>query len=137
MSNAPATLADPFEGWKLRGCEGVVKAGVLTVTEKSKTPFLAFGARKFAGSTVVKFRIRSTTGGAGKMEWLTSSQQSEQAKSVPFVVTGGDWQEQTVNLPATGSLGIVRLYLPADTAPVQLDWVELKSAGGDSQRWDF
>lgn len=134
---AKAAPADPFEGWKLRGCEGVVKAGVLTVTSKSNTPFLACAAGKFAGPSVVKFRLRSAAGGTGKVEWLPSPKQPVQAKSVPFVVAGGEWQELSVALPAAGPLGVVRLYLPADKEPVQLDWVELSSDGGKSQRWDF
>ena len=34
------------------------------------------------------------------------------------------------------SLGIVRLYLPAQKAPVQLDWIELQS-GQENRRSDF
>ncbi len=132
-----AAPTDPFEGWKLRGCEGGVKAGVLTVTGKSRAPFLAFAVGKFAGPSVVKLRLRSAAGGAGKVEWLPSPKQPAQAKSVPFAVAGGEWQELSVALPVTGPLGVVRLYLPADKAPVQLDWVELSSDGGKSQRWDF
>ena len=136
-AEAGTEVADPFKGWKLRGCEGVVKAGVLTVTGKSKAPLLAFAAGKISGPAVIKFRVRSASGGAGKVEWLPTPKLTDQAKSVSFVLTGGDWQELNVSLPATGPLGIVRLYLPADKDPVQLDWVELQPDGGKSQRWDF
>ena len=40
-------------------------------------------------------------------------------------------------LLATGPLGVVRLYLPTDKDPVQMDWVKLQSNGGKSQRWYF
>jgi hypothetical protein len=33
-------------------------------------------------------------------------------------------------------LGIVRVYLPAQKQPVEVDWIELKAAG-QPRRWDF
>jgi arylsulfatase A-like enzyme len=133
-----ATPADPLEGWKARNCEVSVKDGVLTMTAKGTAPFLGVGAGKIAGPTTAKLRARSTTGGAGKVEWIPSTQTVKPAKtfSVPFTLKSGDWQEVTVKLPAEGPLGIFRLYLPAEKEPVQLDWVELKS-GQDTRRWDF
>lgn len=65
------------------------------------------------------------------------SQAATEAKSVAFQLAAGDWRELTVELPAVGTLGILRLYLPAAKEPVELDWVELKPAEGKSQRWDF
>ena len=113
------------------------RSSVLTgMKGKTAAPFLGLVAGKFSGPTVVKLRARSATGGAGKVKWVPSAQASDQAsaKSVPFQLAGGDWQEVTVELPARGALGIVRLYLPAQKEPVQLDWVELKSAQGKLQR---
>ena len=114
-----------------------MKDGVLTVTGNSASPFLGLGAGKMAGTTVVKFRARSATGGAGKVEWLPTPQAADKAKSVAFQIAGGDWRELAVELPATGPLGIVRLYLPAEKNAVQLDWIELNPAQGKAQRWDF
>ena len=134
---APAAAADPLDGWKARGCEAAVKDGVVTVTGKSDAPFLGCGAGKMSGPTVVTFRARSAGGGAGKVEWLPTPAATEKAKSVEFKLTGGDWQSVTVELPADGVLGIVRLYLPAAAQPVELDWVELKPAKEKPRRWDF
>ena len=89
-----------------------------------------------SGATVVKFRIHSASGGAGKVEWLPSPAAAELAKSVAFQLTGGDWQEVRVELPAEGKLGIVRLYLPAQKEPVQLDWIAIKS-GSESLQSQF
>ncbi len=131
-----ATVADPLDAWKPRGCEAAVAKGVLTVTGKSDAPFLGVGAGKLAGRTIVKFRARSTAGGGGKVEWLPTPPDPGKAKSVAFQLSGGDWQEVTVELPAEGPLGIVRLYLPASAQPVEIDWIELKGAGAP-KRWDF
>ena len=55
-----------------------------------------------------------------------------------FTLRGGDWQEITVEIPATGSLGIVRVYLPKQDQPVEIDWIEIHSKTGDkSTRTDF
>ena len=132
-----AATTDPLDGWKARACDAVEKDGVLTVTGNSASPFLGLGAGKSGGPTVVKFRARSATGGAGKVEWLPTPQAADKAKSVAFQIAGGDWSELTVELPAVGTLGIVRLYLPAEKNAVQLDWIELKPAQGKAQRWDF
>ena len=60
----------------------------------------------------------------------------KEIRSVPFVTTGGDWQEISVLNSQSGPLGVVRLYLPSDKQPVQVDWIELVSAGRYKRR-DF
>lgn len=134
---AKAGDADPLQGWKARSCDAVVKDGIVTVTGKGATPFLGVGAG-VNGPATVKFRARSAPGGAGKIEWLpaATAAAAADAKSLPFTLAPGDWQEITVSIPATGPLGILRLYLPAQKQPVLVDWVELK-AGGKLKRWEF
>ena len=137
VQTKPASAKDPLLGWKARACATTLKDGILTVTGKGDAPFLGFAAGKISGPTVVKFRVRTTTGGTGKVEWLPTPQAADKAKSVEFQIPGGEWQEVSVPLPAEGTLGIVRLYLPAQKEPVQLDWIELKPAGNKPQRADF
>ena len=139
-AKAKAGAADDvpgLQGWKVRNSTATVKDGVVIVVGKGNAPFLGLAAGKFAGPSVLRLRARSATGGAGKVEWLPTPQAVDKARSVAFQLAGGDWQELSVALPAEGALGIVRLYLPAATDPVQLDWVELKSGRGKPQRWDF
>jgi hypothetical protein len=135
--DASTATADPLEGWKARQCEASVKDGVITVTGKGAAPFLGLAAGKMGGATAVKFRVLSATGGAGKVEWLPTPQAADKANSVPFQLAGGEWRELSVELPAVGALGIVRLYLPAEKDAVQIDWIELKPAQGKARRWDF
>src|SRR5215204_2419857 len=119
--------ADPLGGWKARGCDAVVAGGVLTVTATGRSGgvFLGHGMRDVSGPVVVTLRVRSASGGDGKVEWLPpgGAAAGTSPKSVPFEVPAGDWKELTVDVPAQGPLGILRLYLPASTKPVQLDWV--------------
>lgn len=137
-----ATSNDPLEAWKARGCEAVVKDGVVTMTGKGKpgTAFLGHGMAKMTGPAIVKARVRSTTGGEGKLEWLPMGAADPSiVKSVPFTVTGGDWQEVSVDVADDGPLGTMRVYLPAAEKPVEVDWIEVrgKAAKARPQRWDF
>ena len=127
---------DPaLQGWKARSCTATVKNGIVTVTGKGDAPFLGVSAGA-SGPAVVKIRARSTSGGNGKIEWLPPGGAQTDAKSSPLTLAPGDWREITVNIPAEGPLGIVRLYLPAQKKPVDLDWVEIKSAN-KTKRWEF
>ncbi len=114
--------------WKLRGCAGTVSEGILTVTASSNAPFLGFAAGKLNGPTIVKFHIRSPTAGEGKVEWLPTPQSNGKAQSVPFHVTASDWQDVSVTLPAKGTPGIVRIYLPVQNDHIQIDSIELNDS---------
>jgi hypothetical protein len=74
------------------------------------------------------------------VQWRTAVQDTfpDSGQTVDFaLVATGDWSEAVVVLPVAGSLLHLRLYLPAQKSPVEIDWVELKSATGKTQRWDF
>ncbi len=132
---ASAAPTDPLDGWKARACEATVTKGILTVTGQGEAPFLGFSAGKLSGPTTIKFRVHATEIGAGKVEWLPTPKAPD-AKSVPFEITKTDWQEITVQVPAAGPLGILRLYLPAQKHPVEIDWIDLQSAKA-KQRTEF
>jgi len=120
-------------GWKARRCTAVVEDGVATITGTNPSPFLGVVAGA-AGPAVVRLRVRAAAGGPGKVEWIprTGKQQS-----VPFRVPAGQWRELEVSIPASGPLGILRVYLPAQQRPVQVDWIELHPEQGRVRRWDF
>jgi hypothetical protein len=85
---------------------------------------------------VVKLRARCAGGGDGKIEWLAPGTNAAPPKSAPFTLKPGDWQAVTVNVPAEGPVGILRVYLPAQQQPVEIDWIELTGAG-KARRWEF
>jgi hypothetical protein len=133
--------ADPLEGWKARQCEAVVGNGVLTMTSKSQpgAAFLGHAMGKASGPAVVKLRARSAAGGAGKIEWLPAGAATASAdvKSVAFDVAAGDWREVAVDIAQPGPIGTLRVYLPAQSAPVELDWVEVQAKSAKAERWEF
>jgi arylsulfatase A-like enzyme len=129
-------FSDPLQGWKARNCDAVVANGVLTITGKSALPFLGFGLGKRTGPAVVRLRARCAAGGAGKIEWLGGGR-ADSAKSVPFQLPGGGWQELAVQVPDRGPLGILRVYLPAQKQAVEIDWIKIKAGTSLDQRWKF
>ncbi|MDZ4402531.1 sulfatase [Prosthecobacter sp.] len=120
---------DPaLQGWKARDCKASVKDGILRITNIGSECFLGFSAGKHSGPTTAKFRIKAKAG-TNHFDWLPGGVGSQQQRT-DFTLRGGDWEEITVELPAEGLLGIVRLYLPMQEQPVEIDWIELASKNG-------
>lgn len=116
---------DPLQGWKARNCVADVKSGILTVSKLSDASFLGFSAAKHSGPSTVKLRIKAAAGDS-HLDWLPNGLQ-DKAQTVLYKLTGGDWQELTIAIPATGPLGIVRVYLPKRDHPIEIDWIEIES----------
>lgn len=129
-AKAPAKdVADPaLQGWKARDCTAKVQNGVLKLTKLGDAAFLGFAAGKHNGPTTLKARIKAQAG-TSHVDWLPQGVEGK-AKRSDFTLKGGDWEEITVELPAEGPLGIVRLYLPMQETPVEIDWIELTSKNG-------
>jgi hypothetical protein len=128
--------SDPrLQGWKARNCEASVKNGVVTITAKGDPPFLGVGSGA-DGPAVVTVRARCADGGPGKVEWLPSGTTASPTNTAPFTLSSGDWQTVRVEISAPGPLGILRVYLPAQQQPVEVDWIELKGANRQ-RRWEF
>lgn len=133
---AQAVDDDPkLQGWKARGCAAAVKDGIVTITGINNAPFLGVGAGA-TGPAVVKLRARCANGGDGKIEWLAPGADAKTAKSVSFTLKPGNWQDLAIDVPAEGPIGILRVYVPAQKQPVELDWIELKP-NGKPRRWEF
>lgn len=126
-----------LEGWKARACAATAKDGIVTMIGKSAAPFLGVSANA-RGPATVTFRARCAAGGEATVEWLqpTAPGKTSAPESAPVILKPGDWQEVTVSIPSQGPLAILRLYLPAQKQPVELDWVDLRGKGSH-KRWNF
>ncbi|MBL9094377.1 MAG: sulfatase [Planctomycetaceae bacterium] len=137
--SASADASDPaLLGWKARQYRAAVRDGVLTLTQDGTEPFLGVAPGKLAEGAELRFRIKCA-GGNGKLVWLPASGKSsaDPARLVEFVVAAEEWTEVRAKISARPDTpGIVRLFLPARQAPVQLDWIELV-ADGKTRRWEF
>jgi len=134
---AAKDVADPaLQGWKARACAASVRDGILRVRNLTEGSFLGFAAGKHAGASTVRLRIKAAAG-TSHLDWLPGGVQ-DKARSVPFGLAGDGWQEITIRVPATGPLGILRIYLPRQDQPIEIDWIEIMSQnGGRSTRTDF
>jgi hypothetical protein len=79
-------------------------------------------------------RVRSTSGGAGKIESFPkgSADPTGMVES-PFPVPAGNWQDLQIKVNNPGPLGTLRVYLP----DAEIDWIEIKPAKGKGMRSDF
>lgn len=119
-NNSPANV-----GWRAANCTGNIKDGILELTEVGEASFLGLTAGKLSGPSTVQFRIKAKAG-ISHVHWLPEGPQGK-AQSVEYTAKGGDWEEITVKIPATGPLGVVRIYFPNGTIAAQVDWLMLQS----------
>ena len=123
-------------------CKIAVANGALRVEADGRTSFLGTAQVKAAGPLTLKLRARTTAGGEGKVVWKTADQQDfpKDGQSVPFKLeAGADWQDVTVALPIKGAPQIVRLYLPAPKASVEIESIQYFSADAAKpvRAWNF
>ena len=141
---APKTASDRndpgaipgLKGWKARGCGVRIEDGVAIVQGMSDAPFFGFAPGTLDGEAKLVVRVR---GGSGKgwVEWLPGSDAKAARKSETFAAEAKAWTERELKIPARrGESGILRLHLPADGKPVEIDWIELNSQNVN-KRWDF
>jgi len=135
-TKAATKNTDPPDGWKERGCKATVSEGILTLkaTGKPDAAFLGHGTAKMTGPGIVKLRVRSQNGGAGKIDsFPNGSAEAAGMVSFPFEVKAGDWQELKIHLTTPAALGTLRLYLPES----EIDFIEVTPANGKAMRSDF
>ncbi|MBK8095269.1 MAG: sulfatase [Verrucomicrobiaceae bacterium] len=135
-AKTPAQSTDPLAGWKERQCKATISDGILSLkgTAKPGTAFLGHGMAKMNAPATIKLRVRSATGGAGKIEsYPHGSADPNGLTTVPFAVKAGDWQELSIDLTTQAALGTLRLYLPDS----DIDRIEVAPAKGKAMSWDF
>jgi arylsulfatase A-like enzyme len=139
---AAAAPADPMDGLVARQSRIMLQEGALRVTATGRNPFLGTAQVRAAGPLTLRLRVRSQRAGTGSVQWKTAGQEDfpAQGQRVTFTVAAADdWQDVQVDLPIEGRTAVIRLYLPADAGPVDLQRIEYSSTRtGDTIRtWDF
>jgi arylsulfatase A-like enzyme len=136
----PRGPADPILGLVPKFCKATMVNGALRIEADGRTPFLGTAQVKSTGPLTMKLRIRSEAGGPGRIQWKTAEQTEfpAQGQTVDFsVASGPDWQDLTVAIPMEGQAGIIRIYLPAISKPVELERIEFVAADGKQKEWNF
>jgi arylsulfatase A-like enzyme len=135
---APKRAAQPFGGWTPKSSEAEEKDGHLIVTGKGRTPFLGITNLRLAGPVTLRLKVQ-TGAGPAKVQWRTAAQETFPAEGQVQEFELSANAEAEVTIPVAGVLQHLRLYLPAQSQPVSLDWIELQSAKArtEPRRWDF
>jgi arylsulfatase A-like enzyme len=126
-------------GWKNRAGAAIVREGFLSVRSKGGGSFLGVSAGLSAGTARLAFRIRAPQAGEGKVALLAAAGAgATETLSVPYKVSGeSEWETVTVDLTVKEKSTILRLYLPAGSAAVDLDEIILTPPQGEPRRWNF
>ncbi|MFM7743370.1 MAG: sulfatase/phosphatase domain-containing protein, partial [Verrucomicrobiota bacterium] len=124
-------------GWKNRAGKAAVIEGALHVESKGADSFLGVGAGLPAGPAKLAFKLRAPQAGEGRIALLGAAG-GAQILSVPYRTSGeAVWQTIMVELDPKQATGILRLYLPAGSAAVDLDDIVLTPAQGPARKWNF
>ena len=124
-------------GWKNRAGKAAVIDGALHIESKGADSFLGVGAGLTAGKAKLSFKLRAPQGGEGRIALLGAAGGAE-VLSVPYRTSGeAVWQTISVDLEPKQAAAILRLYLPAGSAAVDLDDIVLTPAQGAPRRWEF
>ncbi len=140
---AAPTSADPLQGWKEQNCTAVLTNGALRVEAGAgAAAFLGTVQLRQPGPAVLKLRARCSAGGKGAVQWRTSGQATfpKGAQSVSFELKPGEaWQEVGVDLPVSGELAHLRLFLPVAKGPVEISSLQYLPANATKpvREWSF
>ena len=128
-------------GWVAKGVDARVGPESLKVTAPGRNAFIAKAGIKVGDPVYVKLRVRSQKNGQVRFQWRTDGQElfPQEGQTKAFRIRAGDWQEIAVPLPVSGTLVHLRFFLPVQKQPIEIDWIDVGSAGGtqESERWDF
>jgi arylsulfatase A-like enzyme len=133
---------DPSTGIVPKMCKARLVSGALRIEADGRTPFLGTAQVRHAGPMTLKLRARSTAGGKGKVQWKTADQEDFPAEGqiVEYTLAASDdWQEVIIDLPVEGTTAIVRIYVPAGEAPVEIESLAFCAAPSDQpvRVWSF
>jgi arylsulfatase A-like enzyme len=131
--------ADPTAGLVPRSCTLSLTDSGLRMEATGSRPFLGTAQVKFPGPLTLSLSARSRVGGPGRLAWKLEGQEDFPAdgQSTAFVLPpGAAWHDVIVPLPIVGRPVVLRLYLPAETAPVDLREIRF-AAGEQSRSWRF
>lgn len=131
--NDPALL-----GWKPRGCQARILGENLELSGVGASSFLGFavGARH-NGPIQVQMKIQSAMG-PSHVDWLPKGIGDKPLTQNYEITTDGELTTVKIDLPSTGSIGILRIYLPMQNNAAKIDKIEIISQGGSKRNsYDF
>lgn len=137
-----ATTGSPAEGLVPKFCDLEMINGAVRVMGERRAPFLGTTQIKYTRPLLLSLRLRSTMGGDGKVWWKTAEQDSfpEGKQLIQFDVAASErWQNIHVELPIEQRTQILRIYLPAESKPVDVQGIRFTDPKTEKviRAWDF
>jgi hypothetical protein len=135
-----ATAKDPAQGLVPKLCKLSLIEGAARIEGTGPRPFLGTARVKLQGPLTLHLRTRSQSGGSANVQWRTADQETfpETGQILEFTLPAGDdWQDTRIELPIQGTTAGLRVFLPAKTAPLDLQTLRFTAANGKQQSWDF
>jgi arylsulfatase A-like enzyme len=121
-------------------CKATPVEGALRIEADGRKPFLGTAQVKLTGPLTLKLKLRSSAGGPGSVRWKSADQDAfpTSGQHADFTFAGGgQWRDITVNLPVRGKPGIVRIYVPAEESPVEIQTIQFMGKGSAEKTWSF
>ena len=140
-----ATFAkDPDTGLVPRMCKMEVREGSMLVTLEpgKRNPFLGTAQVKTSRPLTLNLLVRSQTGGSGTVQWKLAAQDDfpAEGQAVKFSIPASpQWNNVSIELPIEMPTQIVRLYLPLQNGPMEIqsiDYVD-STTKKSLKRWEF
>lgn len=138
---ATSEAADALQGWVSKGCTTSLAGDYLHVVPNGRSPFLARVRLRGSGDLELRARVRTTSAGAGRIQWRTADQESFPAdgQTAEFQLENGE-QELAVPFTVDARLVHLRFHLPPELTAIDVDRLELWQRSEPPERlmaWDF
>ena len=137
---AYAGPAEVTEGLVARSCKLVKAEGAIQVVGEGRLPFLGTAQVHLTGPLKLTLVARSKEGGEAQVRWSKKGETTfaDKNKSVDYELPAGEsWQTVTIDLPIEAQPQVIRTYLPAQKAPVEIQSIRFEDKSGRVKAWNF
>lgn len=112
----------------LNQCRITAEGGALVIESTGEDPYLLLPPMYVTGKIAVTLRMRSTSGGAGRVYWSTSSERGfAEERAAGFAMRHDDqWHDYTVSLPNEVRYRQLRLDPGQGPGVIRIEWIEVR-----------
>ncbi len=124
-----------------KSCAAEVVPGAYRVKADGQgEPFIGNAQVRFSGAIKFNLRARSERGGEIVLRWVNmkgTAGFTDNPSVTLQLPPGNQWHDLEAEIPVDGVSRIIRLYLPADKSPVEIESLRFTSESGEVKAWSF